>query len=655
MSTASPHTSRLSFVTEVGAPLDAPREWVPARVLLDCPVDQWPLATLRRNGVELPIHVRKLDGRPSVVADWPCAGAGDYELSLVWEDGSWQEVRACRVAPGKISAAELDQMLSELEHRLPASIAIALQRGGALAGIDIIAPDETTLAEEIQRLTRAIDGTRTRAGLATILSLLSQSPYTVLKTEEQWVDRVHARRLDGPGMVRALQRPGNLDEALRPRLVPTRPPVPSADVYENHLLRTYHDQVALRLRALTRKLGRTASDGLKAEAADLRRRLVAARQAATFLDDVAPLAGPPTEITMVLLRRTEYRAALKGLLELRRRAMVHLRQSPASAPLAAMPFLYETWGVLEVIAATLEVAVTNGYHVTHQSLASRSHGEIYVQLLRNGSPAVQATHPATGAELTVTPQRRYDSGRGRGNRLHSVSFPEIPDVAVELTIGARTDVHIFDPKYKLQSEGLADEPPTGRPKKTDIDAMHAYRDAIRDAGGRHAVRYAAILYPGPSASYGEGLAAISARPGSPQALREQLRGVLGPALERAASPRPVSVRGVSERTILHITTDAGWAAAEAEGELVSPSLAAEGFIHCSTFAQLETTANRIFKGSGDLLLLEVDIDALTAPLRWERATDVSEEFPHIYGPLNLEAVVGTQPLPEGPGGYALDA
>jgi uncharacterized protein (DUF952 family) len=108
-------------------------------------------------------------------------------------------------------------------------------------------------------------------------------------------------------------------------------------------------------------------------------------------------------------------------------------------------------------------------------------------------------------------------------------------------------------------------------------------------------------------------------------------------------------------TILHITTDAGWARAQQDGRLVAPSLAEEGFIHCSTHAQVEATANRIFRGSGDLLLLEVDPDRLTAPLKWERATDVGDEFPHIYGPLNVDAVVGTRPLPEGPDGYAAAA
>jgi uncharacterized protein (DUF952 family) len=106
-------------------------------------------------------------------------------------------------------------------------------------------------------------------------------------------------------------------------------------------------------------------------------------------------------------------------------------------------------------------------------------------------------------------------------------------------------------------------------------------------------------------------------------------------------------------TILHITTDAAWADAQRDGQLVAPSLAQEGFIHCSTEAQVVATADRIFRGSGDLLLLEVDPARLTAPLKWERATDVGEEFPHIYGPLNAEAVVGTRALREGADGYAL--
>jgi uncharacterized protein (DUF952 family) len=108
-----------------------------------------------------------------------------------------------------------------------------------------------------------------------------------------------------------------------------------------------------------------------------------------------------------------------------------------------------------------------------------------------------------------------------------------------------------------------------------------------------------------------------------------------------------------DETILHITTEAAWAKARGEGELTTPSLAEEGFIHCSTFAQVESTADRIFAGSGDLLALEVEVGELTAPLKWEKATDADDEFPHIYGPLNPDAVTATRSLRETGDGYRL--
>jgi uncharacterized protein (DUF952 family) len=107
------------------------------------------------------------------------------------------------------------------------------------------------------------------------------------------------------------------------------------------------------------------------------------------------------------------------------------------------------------------------------------------------------------------------------------------------------------------------------------------------------------------------------------------------------------------KTILHITTPAAWALAQAAGHLAAPSLETEGFIHCSTAGQVKATADRIFRGSGNLLLLDIDPDCLEAPLRYERGTDVGEDFPHIYGPLNLDAVLRAVPMADGPDGYVL--
>ena len=69
--------------------------------------------------------------------------------------------------------------------------------------------------------------------------------------------------------------------------------------------------------------------------------------------------------------------------------------------------------------------------------------------------------------------------------------------------------------------------------------------------------------------------------------------------------------------LLHITTHAEWAAGRAAGAYRPASLAAEGFIHCSTYDQAAATANRYFAGRADLVLLCIDEARLTAPLRYE--------------------------------------
>jgi methylated-DNA-protein-cysteine methyltransferase related protein len=107
--------------------------------------------------------------------------------------------------------------------------------------------------------------------------------------------------------------------------------------------------------------------------------------------------------------------------------------------------------------------------------------------------------------------------------------------------------------------------------------------------------------------------------------------------------------------LLHITTPAAGAAGRTAGAVTAPSLETEGFIHCSTPAQVVATADRVFRGSGDLLALVLDPDRLDAPLRYEHADVVGEAFPHVYGRLNAGAIVGTVTLSEGPDGYVLPA
>lgn len=90
--------------------------------------------------------------------------------------------------------------------------------------------------------------------------------------------------------------------------------------------------------------------------------------------------------------------------------------------------------------------------------------------------------------------------------------------------------------------------------------------------------------------------------------------------------------------ILHITDRAHWQQAEAIGVYEADSLQLEGFIHCSLPAQVVQTANRYFRGQTGLVLLCIEADRVQADIRYEGIAG-GEQFPHLYGPLNLDAVM----------------
>jgi uncharacterized protein (DUF952 family)/GNAT superfamily N-acetyltransferase len=73
-------------------------------------------------------------------------------------------------------------------------------------------------------------------------------------------------------------------------------------------------------------------------------------------------------------------------------------------------------------------------------------------------------------------------------------------------------------------------------------------------------------------------------------------------------------------------------------------LADVGFIHCSFAGQVQGIADLVYRGREDVVLLEIDPDRVRAPLHVESLEDGGEEFPHIYGALNREAVTRFTPL-----------
>jgi len=98
--------------------------------------------------------------------------------------------------------------------------------------------------------------------------------------------------------------------------------------------------------------------------------------------------------------------------------------------------------------------------------------------------------------------------------------------------------------------------------------------------------------------------------------------------------------------IFHITSGAAWDEAQQRGDYRAESLATEGFIHCSTLAQVLPVADNFYKGQSGLILLEIEPTLLSSTLKWEppsggtpHGVPASDQFPHIYGPINLDSVV----------------
>jgi uncharacterized protein (DUF952 family) len=105
--------------------------------------------------------------------------------------------------------------------------------------------------------------------------------------------------------------------------------------------------------------------------------------------------------------------------------------------------------------------------------------------------------------------------------------------------------------------------------------------------------------------------------------------------------------------IYHITTPDEWMASVAGGQHRAPSLDDEGFIHCSTRKQLERSLNRFFQGVNRVTLLTIDPVLLESELNYEPADN--DSFPHIYGPINIGAVVSVEEVrPEEDGKWKIE-
>lgn len=108
--------------------------------------------------------------------------------------------------------------------------------------------------------------------------------------------------------------------------------------------------------------------------------------------------------------------------------------------------------------------------------------------------------------------------------------------------------------------------------------------------------------------------------------------------------------------IYHLALEDEWSSAVSTGDdyrrsTLGRSLEQVGFIHCSFAGQVQATADRLYRGRNDVVLLSIDPALVPAEIRVESLEGGADAFPHIYGPLPVASVLAADRLVPGGGGH----
>ncbi|SCB68531.1 Uncharacterized protein BWGO95_02673 [Bacillus mycoides] len=104
--------------------------------------------------------------------------------------------------------------------------------------------------------------------------------------------------------------------------------------------------------------------------------------------------------------------------------------------------------------------------------------------------------------------------------------------------------------------------------------------------------------------------------------------------------------------ITKVITKRNWEIAKTTGEINEESLIKEGFIHCSLLNQALKVAQKHFIHEEDVLLLTIDPSLLKAEIKYELASN-GQKYPHVYGVINVDAIVDVVPFPKEKGEFIL--
>jgi uncharacterized protein (DUF952 family) len=107
------------------------------------------------------------------------------------------------------------------------------------------------------------------------------------------------------------------------------------------------------------------------------------------------------------------------------------------------------------------------------------------------------------------------------------------------------------------------------------------------------------------------------------------------------------------RPTFHLVAQPAWEALDPAQPYWHPSLASEGFIHCTDgIANLCDVGDRYYRDDPALyLVLTVDLDRVGSP--W-RIDERGSPYPHVYGGIDRAAILAVTPMPRADDGRFLD-
>ncbi len=105
--------------------------------------------------------------------------------------------------------------------------------------------------------------------------------------------------------------------------------------------------------------------------------------------------------------------------------------------------------------------------------------------------------------------------------------------------------------------------------------------------------------------------------------------------------------GVKQKMIYHIATAPSWQEQLGNQNYQDASLTSDKFIHASEDYQIGGVLDRYYPGQNNLVILMIDALKLSSPIKYEASAATGELFPHIYGAINRESIIGVMPLAKG--------